>query len=138
MTALHSRAWTRLAEVRALADLRGGALDILAKMGSQRPYDAANCISLAPYEDLLPKVTIGKLRYYESLRLYPREGIPFPVLKEECAEAISLMGREAIVRLLLRLAFDISNRQNSFAEQDRARVEAIVTDLADDELALLI
>ncbi|KQT12901.1 MULTISPECIES: hypothetical protein [unclassified Bradyrhizobium] len=137
MTAYHSRAWRRLADVRALADLRDRALGILTTIGSRRPYDADTCISLLPYDDLLPKAISGRLRYYEKLGIYPREGVPFPVLKQECADAVVVMQRDEILSLLLRLSFDISELQNSLAENRAASGNSISNGLTDEEFALL-
>ncbi|MDU6667772.1 MAG: hypothetical protein E6501_03995 [Bradyrhizobium sp.] len=137
MTALHSRAWRRLADVRTLADLRDLALGIVTKMGSQRRYDADTCISLLPYDDLLPKAAAGKLRYYEKLGIYPQEGVPLPVLKQECADAIVVMQRDGILSLLLRLSFDISKLQNSFSENRATNDNSRRDELTDEEAALL-
>lgn len=137
MTALHSRTWRRLANARALADLRNRALGVLTTMGSQRPYDAGTCISLLPYDDLLPNAIVGKLRSYEKLRIYPQEGIPFAVLKQECADAVVVMQRDEILSLLLRLSFDISELQKSFTENRAASGNSIRNGLTDEEFAFL-
>jgi hypothetical protein len=113
----HSEAWSRRAAAQATADLQEKARGLLSDIDSRRRYDANDCISLAPYEGLLPKDRISRLRYYERLRLYQQRGIPFPVLKEECNEAILEMERDDVLSLLLRLAFDISCLQSSFAER---------------------
>ncbi len=137
MNALHSRAWRRLADARALPDLQDRALVILAAMGSQGPYNGDDRISLLPYDNLLPKATSDKLRYYEKLGIYPQEGVPFPVLKQECADAVGVMQRDEILSLLLRLSFDISELQKSFTENRTASANSIRNGLTDEEFAFL-
>lgn len=138
MTALHSRAWKRLADARALTELRDLALGVVTRMGSQRPYDASTCICLLPYDRLLPSATADKLRYYEGLQIYPQEGIPFPVLRQECADAIVFMERDEILSLLLRLSFDISELQNSFVGNNGDSGDLSSNRLTDEEFALLV
>src|SRR5207237_9178389 len=91
------------------------------------------CISLLPYDDLLPKAAAGKLRYYEKLGIYPQEGVPLPVLKQECADAIVVMQRDGILSLLLRLSFDISKLQNSFSENRATNDNSRRDELSDEE-----
>jgi hypothetical protein len=124
----HSEAWPRRATAQASADLRKRAREILANFDSRRSYDANDPIPLAPYDGLLPNDRISKLRYIEGLRLYQQGGIPFPVLKEECAEGILDMKQGDILSLLLRLAFDVSDLQASFAERAVTAIGRAPTD----------
>jgi hypothetical protein len=104
-------------EAYRLVDLRNRAQQLVLNIGSQRTYDCGALVPLAPYEQLLPPKVVDLLQLYHKQRIYPPQGLPFPVIWAQAVEAIPDMNRDKIVDLVLRLAFDLP-KQPSINEED--------------------
>lgn len=124
LKAIRSKAGRLQYEARQLVKLRNAALELVTNTGSGRPYDFAQLVPLVPYERLLPPGPLEVLRAYHKKQIYPPEGLPFPVIRQQCVDAIPNMERSGILSLIVQLAFDISQLQASFEKRPLAEEDS--------------
>jgi hypothetical protein len=91
------------ADSRRLVKLRKDARELLDRLAAIQQYAGLD-LPVAPYTFLLPGLW----------RLKGTESIPFVTLKGLCCDQIERMSRQAILKLLLQLGFDVAEQHALF------------------------